>query len=68
MKDVEIAAPNSDRVTAGHDTDLRAAIRPLVRLLARQAANEDYARALEEVGAKPYSTERVRGRKPIEEN
>lgn len=48
--------------------DRYAAIRPLVRLLARQAAKEDYARALEAARTKPYSTEELRGApKVIEE-
>ncbi|MDX2277379.1 MAG: hypothetical protein NW206_18180 [Hyphomonadaceae bacterium] len=40
--------------------DPRAALLPLVRLLARQAAREDYARALEAAPSKPYSKERDR--------
>lgn len=49
--------------------DRYAAIRPLVLLLARQAAKEDYARALEAARTKTYSTEEVRGRpKVIEES
>jgi hypothetical protein len=35
--------------------DARAALLPLVRLLARQAACEDYERALEAARPKPYS-------------
>ena len=67
MKDTEVVAPDSDRVTANLDAGPRAALLPLVRLLARQAAREDYERALEEARTKPYSTERVRGRKPTVE-
>ena len=49
--------------------DRYAAIRPLVRLLARQAAKGDYERALEAARAKPYSTDEVRGApKAIEES
>jgi hypothetical protein len=35
--------------------DSRAVIHPLVRLLARQAAREDYQRSLEARPMKPYS-------------
>ena len=35
--------------------DARAALLPLVRLLARQAAREDYERALAAARPKPYS-------------
>jgi hypothetical protein len=35
--------------------ELRAAVHPLVRLLARQAAREDYQGSLEAKPAKPYS-------------
>jgi hypothetical protein len=38
------------------ESDPYAAILPLVRLLARQAARDDYARALEAARAKSYST------------
>jgi len=49
--------------------DLHAAIRPLVRLLARQAAKQDYSRALEAARTTPYSTEEVRDApKAIEES
>lgn len=61
MKDIEIVDPNNDGATAGLDSGLHATILPLVRLLARQAAREDYERALEAARTKPYSTERVRG-------
>lgn len=36
-------------------SDARAALLPLVRLLARQAAREDYERALEAARPKQYS-------------
>lgn len=60
MKDIEIVDLNNDGVVARLDRGLHASILPLVRLLARQAAREDYERALEAARAKPYSTERVR--------
>lgn len=68
MKDIESVALANDGTTEGTDSGLRAAIQPLVRLLARQAAREDYERALEATRAKPYSTERVKARKSIEDN
>lgn len=57
----ENLTPNNDGETRAVDADPYAAIRPLVRLLARQAAREDYQRALEAARVKSYSTERVRG-------
>jgi hypothetical protein len=51
------SVPEIERVDAG---DPRAALLPLVRLLARQAAREDYARALEAAPSKPYSKEQDR--------
>lgn len=48
MKDIETVAPNGDDAIAAAE-----AILPLVRLLARQAAREDYARALEAERANP---------------
>jgi hypothetical protein len=60
---------SKDGATGGPDSDPYAAIRPLVRLLARQAAREDFERALEAARMKPYSTEEVRGApKHIEES
>ncbi len=61
MKDTETVDPNNDGAIAGLDSAPHAAVLPLVRLLARQAAREDYERALEAACTKPYSTERVRG-------
>ncbi|MBX9746304.1 MAG: hypothetical protein K2X34_05350 [Hyphomonadaceae bacterium] len=60
MTDIENLAPNENE-TRAVEADPYASIRPLVRLLARQAAREDYARALEAARVKPYSTQRVRG-------
>jgi hypothetical protein len=60
MKDIETGDPSNDRTT-GLDSGPHAAILPLVRLLARQAAREDYERALEAARTKPYSMERARG-------
>lgn len=50
-----------DNRTATERGSPYAAVLPLVRLLARQAAREDYERALEAAGAKPYSMRGVRG-------
>jgi hypothetical protein len=61
MKDIKNAAPNSEGPTASLDNDVHAAVLPLVRLLARQAAREDFQCALEGARMKPYSTECVRG-------
>lgn len=66
MKDIESVDLNNDGETATPDSGLHA-ILPLVRLLARQAAREDYARALEAARVKPYSTGRVGGPAAIEE-
>ncbi len=71
MKDIETstAAQDGAASTVELESGPYAAILPLVRLLARQTAREDYARALEAARTKPYSTERVRGApKAIEEN
>ena len=59
MKDIEISTAAGDGVIAELDGGPRAAIRPLVRLLARHAAREDYERALEAARTKPYSTEQA---------
>ena len=70
MKDIEISTAAQDGAAAADlESGPYAAILPLVRLLARQAAREDYARALEAARTKPYSSERVRGApKETEEN
>lgn len=52
---------------APHPSDPRSALLHLVRLLARQAAREDYARALAGVGSRSYSTDHV-GQDAIEES
>jgi len=58
MKDSEISTPAPDGAVTAADLENGpyAAILPLVRLLARQAARDDYARALEAARAKSYST------------
>jgi hypothetical protein len=45
-----------------------AAILPLIRLLARQAAREDYERGLEAQRANSYSMERARGERNVIED
>lgn len=67
MKDDAIGAPKRDAKIAGLDNGSRAAIVSLVRLLARQAAKQDYERAIEKARAITYATERARGR-TAEEN
>lgn len=69
MKDITIVDPRNDGAAAQLASDPHATILPLVRLLARQAAREDYERALDAARTKSYSTERVRGApKRIEES
>lgn len=71
MKDIKISTPAQDGAAAAADLDggPYAAILPLVRLLARQAAREDYARALEAARAKSYSTRGVGdARETVEES
>jgi len=71
MKDIEVSTSKPDGAAASADLENGpyAPILPLVRLLARQAAREDYARALEAARAKPYSTEGMRAtRKAAEES
>lgn len=58
MRDFETHTTAQDGAVAAADLEggPYAAILPLVRLLARQAARDDYARALEAARAKSYST------------
>ncbi|MBY0566050.1 MAG: hypothetical protein K2P70_01970 [Hyphomonadaceae bacterium] len=58
MKDFETSTTANDGAVAAADLESGpyAAILPLVRLLARQAARDDYARALEAARAKSYPT------------
>lgn len=58
MKDSEASKTAQDcgAVAADLESGPYAAILPLVRLLARQAARDDYARGLEAARAKSYST------------
>lgn len=59
MKDSGTPTNVQDSVAqaAALESGLYAAILPLVRLLARQAARDDYVRALEGARAKSYSTQ-----------
>ena len=65
MKDSETSAQDSVVSTAAIEGGPYGAILPLVRLLARQAARGDYARALEGARPKSYSTQ---GAETIEES
>ena len=57
MKDIENFNPDAE--AADLESAPYVAILPLVRLLARQAAREDYARALEAGRVTSYSTRGV---------
>lgn len=69
MKDIDISKAVQDGAAVSVDLESGpyATILPLVRLLARQAAREDYARALEAARAKSYST-RGDTREAVEES
>ena len=72
MTDIEMTASEHEGPAAAStniESGPYAAILPLVRLLARQAAREDYARALEAARARTYSTAGAEGvRKTVEES